>query len=92
MKSLAAEVVAEFGGAILLEALGFTTESDRGGAYEYLQRFCEKEKRSLLGACTELLDRTCGCVTLILEEAEKLAVPAAGEESEPALSALAVAV
>ena len=92
VKSLAAEVVAEFGGAILLEALGFTTESDRGGAYEYLKHFCEKEKRSLLGACTELLDRTCACVALILEEAEQLAAPAAGAESGPPLSALAVAV
>ena len=92
MKSLAAEVVAEFGGAILLEALGFTTESDRGGAYEYLRHFCEKEKRSLLGACTELLDRTCACVALILEEAEQLAAPAAGAEAGPPLSAFAIAI
>jgi hypothetical protein len=30
---------------------------------------CEEKKRSLLGACTELLDRTCGCVALLLDEA-----------------------
>jgi hypothetical protein len=89
-KSLAAEVVAEFGGAILLECLGYTAESDRGGAYSYLRHFCEKEKRNLLGACTELLDRTCACVALILEEAEKLAAPAAGEERDQAPTKIAV--
>lgn len=71
--SLDAEVVAEFGGAILLECLGLTAESDRGGAYGYLQRYCEKEKRNLLGACTELLERTCGCITLLLDEGEAVA-------------------
>lgn len=69
-RTLEAEVVAEFGGAILLECLGYTAESDRGGAYEYLRRHCERHKRSLLGACTELLERTCGCVALLLDEAE----------------------
>jgi hypothetical protein len=93
-KTLAAEVVAEFGGAVLLECLGFTAESDRGGAYEYLRHFCEKEKRNLVKACTELLDRTCGCVALILEEAEKLAAPKPGEELTlgPASVALGIAV
>jgi hypothetical protein len=79
-RSLDAEVVAEFGGAILLECLGYTSESDRGGAYRYLQRYCETEKRNLLGACTELLDRTCGCITLLLDEAEALAKSTAGQE------------
>jgi hypothetical protein len=77
-RSLDAEVVAEFGGAILLECLGYTAESDRGGAYDYLRRQCEKQKRNLLGACTELLDRTCGCITLLLDEAETLTAPADG--------------
>ena len=71
--SLDAEVVAEFGGAILLECLGETVESDRGGAYRYITRLCEEKKRNPLGACTELLDRTCGCVAFLLEEAEKVA-------------------
>jgi hypothetical protein len=68
------EVVAELGGAILLECLGYATESDRGGAYEYLTRHCEEKKRSLLGACTELLERTCGCVGFLLDEAERVAI------------------
>jgi hypothetical protein len=79
-QSLDAEVVAEFGGAILLECLGYTAESDRGGAYGYLRRHCEKEKRSLLGVCTELLDRTCGCIALLLDEAETLAGSPIGKE------------
>lgn len=82
-RSLDAEVVAEFGGAILLECVGFTTESDRGGAYGYLRRLCEKEKRSLVGACTELLERTCGCIGLLLDEAEVLAESVLKQEGAP---------
>jgi hypothetical protein len=89
-KSLDAEVVAEFGGAILLEALGYTRESDRGGAYDYLRRISEKEKRNLVGLCTELLDRTCTCITLVLDEAERLAAPTAPEEHASAPVGIAV--
>jgi hypothetical protein len=81
---LAAEVVAEFGGAILLECLGHTVESDRGGAYEYIRRHAEEEKRNPLGVCTELLDRTCGCVTFLLEEAEKVSVLVSSLSTPPA--------
>ena len=35
------EVVAELGGAVLLECLGHTVESDRGGAYRYITTYCE---------------------------------------------------
>jgi hypothetical protein len=73
-RSIDAEVVAEFGGAILLECLGYTVESDRGGADKYIRWFCTKEKRNPLGVCTELLDRTCDCVAFLLEEAEKVAM------------------
>lgn len=83
-RSLDAEVVAEFGGAILLECLGYTAESDRGGAYRYLERYCEKEKRNLLRVCTELLDRTCGCITLLLDEAEVITGSVLLEEHTPA--------
>jgi hypothetical protein len=72
--TVAREVVAEFGGAILLECLGYPVESDRGGAYAYIQWYCRKEKRNPIGVCTELLDRTCGCVAFLLEEAEKVSV------------------
>ncbi len=68
------EVVAEFGGAVLLECLGYKTESDRGGAFEYIEGYAKTHKRSVLGVCTELLDRTCKCVELILQEADETAL------------------
>jgi hypothetical protein len=83
---LAAEVVAEFGGAILLECLGHPAESDRGGAYAYIKRHCDEEKRNPLGACTELLDRTCDCVAFLLEEAEKVSVLVPSLSTPPAAS------
>ena len=70
--ALAAEVVADFGGAILLEALGFGAESDRGGVYAYLLRHCDKSKESLLSSCTKLLERTCSAVSYLLSEADRL--------------------
>jgi hypothetical protein len=82
-RSLDAEVVAEFGGAILLECLGYTAESDRGGAYGYLKRHCKETQRSLLGVCTELLDRTCGCIALLLDEAEAVADSALAQVGTP---------
>lgn len=71
---LASEVVAEFGGAILLECLGYTAESDRGGAYEYILRYCQEHKRPVLSVCTQLLDRTCSCVAYLLAEADRVRV------------------
>lgn len=68
-----AEVVAELGGAVLLESLGYEHDSDRGGAFEYLTRHCQGSGRSLLGACTELLERTGKCVELVLAEGERVA-------------------
>jgi len=66
------EVVAELGGAILLECLGHTVESDRGGAHTYIEGYCRKHSRDLLSACSELLERTCSAVELILSTAEAL--------------------
>ena len=71
-QNLGNEVVAEFGGAILLEALGYSVESDRGGAYQYIQRYAEQAKRDVLSVCTELLDRACAAVALILTTADQL--------------------
>ncbi len=66
------EVVAELGGAVLLECLGYTVESDRGGAYEYVSAYCRQHSRDLLSVCTELLERTCAAVELVLGTAEAL--------------------
>ncbi|HXO19597.1 MAG TPA: ArdC family protein [Thermoanaerobaculia bacterium] len=71
-QDLGNEVVAEFGGAILLEALGYSVESDRGGAYRYIQSYAKEAKRDVLSVCTQLLDRACGAVSLILTAAEQL--------------------
>lgn len=66
------EVVAELGGAILLEALGETTASDPGGAYRYVKSYCEQHGAPLLPTCLDLLERTCAAVAHLLEEAERL--------------------
>jgi hypothetical protein len=71
-QDLGNEVVAEFGGAVLLEALGYSVESDRGGAYEYIQRYAQKADRDVLSVCTELLDRACAAVALILATADQI--------------------
>ena len=72
-------MVAEFGGAILLEILGHETESDRGGCWSYIASYATKHKREPVSVCQELLNRTCNAVALILDTAETLqgeAVPA----------------
>lgn len=79
------EVVAELGGAVLLECLGEESASDRGGAWEYIERQAKTPKEALR-LCTSLLDRTCAAVSLILETARKLEVscqPAFGTHPSP---------
>jgi hypothetical protein len=61
-----AEVVAEFGGCILLECLGLSTDSDRGGAYEYIKHYSDGKP---MQALTKLINRTCEAVALILDTA-----------------------
>jgi antirestriction protein ArdC len=67
------EVVAELGSAVLLECLGYDTESDRGGVYAYIQTVCEEKKQNPISVCSALVDRVCACVAFILETAEGLA-------------------
>ena len=67
------EIVAELGGAILLECLGLNQDADLGGAYEYITRFAEDAKKDIVRACIEVLDRVCNCVKLILDTAESVA-------------------
>jgi len=66
------EVVAELGGAVILECLGYTTESDRGGCYRYVEHYAEESNEKPVAICTALLDRVCACVTLILDTADQL--------------------
>ena len=76
------EVVAELGGTVLLECLGCETESDRGGAFEYLKTYAEQHGRELLSVCTEFLERTCKCVAFLLDTAEELATSLEDNELE----------
>ena len=66
------EIVAEFGGAVLLECLGRHTDADLGGAYEYIQRYSQEENKSEIQSCMSLLRRICENVNLILTTAETL--------------------
>jgi len=66
------EVVAELGGAVILECLGYTDESDRGGCYQYVRHYAAESKEKPVSICTALLDRVCACVTLILDTADEL--------------------
>ena len=68
------EVVAELGGAILLECLGMTSDADLGGAFEYIERYSQDEKVPTVKACIQVLDRTCNAVNLILDQAQRLAM------------------
>lgn len=64
------EIVAELGGAILLECLGKSHDADLGGAYSYIESYAQQEKKDTVRACIEVLDRVCNCVKLILDTAE----------------------
>ena len=68
------EIVAELGGAVLLECLGYEVESDRGGAWDYIQHHAETSSQAFQ-LCAELLDRTCAAVSLILTTATELGSP-----------------
>lgn len=66
------EIVAELGGAILLEILGFERESDRGGCWQYVASYARKAEKEPMGACQSVLNRVCEAVSLVLSEAEAI--------------------
>jgi len=66
------EIVAELGGAVLLQCLGKEYDADLGGAYAYIKRFAEDEGKSTVQGCIAVLDRVCRCVQHVLETAEQL--------------------
>jgi hypothetical protein len=61
------EVVAELGGAVLLESLGLSVDSDRGGCWQYVTAYASEANILPLQACMDVLKRTCDAVSLILE-------------------------
>ena len=73
------EVVAELGGAILLECLGHESDADRGGCWHYVSRYARDAEIEPVSACQRVLKRTCDAVALILETAEQLASPQLAE-------------
>jgi len=66
------EIVAELGGAILLQCLGKPHEADLGGAFGYIQSYAEEANKDTVHACILVLDRVCNCVKLILDTAQAL--------------------
>lgn len=66
------EIVAEFGGAILLTILGSDVEADLGGCWEYLKAYAERENQEVVAVCQRFLKRTCEAVALILDTADSL--------------------
>jgi antirestriction protein ArdC len=64
------ETVAELGGAIVLEILGYQTESDRGGCWGYVKAYAADAGIEPTAACQRVLKRTCEAVALILDTAE----------------------
>ena len=66
------EIVAELGGAVLLEILGHEVEADRGGAWSYIKSYAKLADIEPITACQRLLTRTCDAVALILDTAETL--------------------
>ena len=75
------ETVAELGGAILLEALGYQTESDRGGCWEYVKAYATDAGIEPAAACQRVLKRTCDAVALILDTAESVREADTGREA-----------
>ena len=78
------EIVAELGGAVLLEVLGHETEADRGGCWDYVQRYATDAGIEPVAACQRVLKRTCDVVALILDTADGLRETAA-QEAETAV-------
>ena len=66
------EVVAEFGGAIVLNMLGLECDADLGGAWEYITSYCDGERAKVVKYIVKMIDRTCEAVELIWSEAEKV--------------------
>jgi hypothetical protein len=66
------EIVAELGGAVLLQILGYPNDADLGGCWKYIQHYAEKAGLEVIDACGKVLQRTCEAVALVLDTAEAL--------------------
>ncbi len=79
------ETVAELGGAILMYCLGYETEADLGGAWDYISKYATTASIEPVKACMDVLKRTCEAVELILKTADELSDSslAPGESDSP---------
>ena len=78
-QELSNEIVAELGGATLLRCIGYESEADLGGCFEYVKHYCERNDGKVDRVCMQLLDRVCEAVALILDTAETLAIAPAAQ-------------
>jgi hypothetical protein len=67
------ETVAQLGAAVLLRLLGCEEEADLGGSFRYIFTYAIAAKIDVVGACCQVLERTCQAVQLILDTAEEIA-------------------
>lgn len=63
------EVAAELAGAALLEAIGYTDDSDRGGCWEYISHYAQNANVEPIDACRMVIGRVSKIMDLILETA-----------------------
>lgn len=66
------ETVAELGGAVLLQVLGFDREADLGGCWDYVRGYATDAGIEPIVACQRVLKRACDAVALILHAAEEM--------------------
>jgi hypothetical protein len=66
------EVVAEFGGSVLLHMLGLEHDADKGGCWNYISSYCAREQKEPISVCMSVLKRVCDSIEFILTESEAI--------------------
>ena len=69
---------------MLLRLLGYEEEADLGGSFRYIFGYALAAKVDVVGACCQVLERTCQAVKLILDTAEEIAGTGARVEAATA--------
>jgi len=64
------EIVAELGGATILQMLGYDVEADLGGAWDYIKSYA-KDADHAISLAMGLIDRTAKAIDLILTTSEQ---------------------
>lgn len=68
------EAVAQLGACTLAHLLGRPEEADEGLTWRYISQYAEAARQAPLRVCTEVLERTCQAIDLILATGDELAV------------------